>query len=142
MDASETFPELRGRKVIVFDGVCVLCSGFFQFVVKRDRGEAFHFVLAQSPLGEALYAHFGLKSADYTTNLVLIDGRLYTDLDTLPAVLNVIGGPWRLVNAIRLLPQSLRRFLYDRIARNRYALFGRRDICLVPAPELKARFLG
>ncbi len=142
MDVLERFPELKGRKVIVFDGMCVLCSGFFRFVVQRDRAAKFSFVIAQSPLGEALYAHYGLKAGDYDTNLVLIDGRLFTHLDTVPAVLAEIGGLWRAAAVLRLLPRPVRRFLYDRIARNRYAWFGRRETCLVPTPELRARFLS
>ena len=84
----------------------------------------------------------GLKSDDFETNLVVIDGRLYTKLDTLPAVMRVIGGPWRALSAIRLLPKPISDFLYNRIARNRYSWFGRRDTCLVPTPEIRERFLA
>ena len=142
MDIVDAFPRLKGRNVIVFDGECVLCSGFFRFVVERDHQNKFHFVIAQSPLGTKLYDFLGLKSDDFDTNLVLVDGRLYTKLDTLPAVLGVIGGPWRAVSAIRILPKPIRDFLYNRIARNRYAWFGRRDTCLVPTPEIRERFLS
>ena len=142
MQASATFPELRGRKVIVFDGHCVLCSNFFHFVLRRDRDQLFHFLTAQSPLGEALYAHYGLKRGDYDTNLVILNGVLYEKLDALAAVLRVLGGVWRVFAAIRFLPPGLKSWLYNRIARNRYAIFGRRAECFLPSPELKARFLG
>ncbi len=138
----DRFPALAGRKVIVFDGDCVLCSGFMRFVLRHDRAGAFHFVVAQSPLGEALYDHYGLKARDYETNLVILDGRLHTDLDALAAVLAGIGGAWRAGAALAWLPGRLKRFLYNRVARNRYAMFGRRDACFLPGPDLKARFLG
>lgn len=142
MEKMDAFPQLRGKSVIVFDGECVLCSGFFDFVVKRDHSQEFYFVVAQSALGEALYDHFGLKSGDYDTNLVLLDGRLFTELDALAAVLREIGGIWKGPALIRFLPKFLKTFLYNRIARNRYSIFGRREACYMPTPELEARFLG
>jgi len=139
---SDRFPVLRGRNVIVFDGVCVLCSAFFRFVLRHDRDRSFHFATAQSDLGEALYADLGLKRGDYETNLVLIDGRLYEELDAFAEVMRRLGWPWRAGAAARWLPGPVKRFLYRRIARNRYAMFGRRETCYVPTPELRARFLG
>jgi len=135
--------QIAGRDLIVFDGVCVLCSGFMRFVHRHDHARRFHFVTAQSSLGEALYAHYGLKSAgDYDTNLVLLDGVLYTRLDAFTAVMRVLGWPWRIFGAVQWLPAPVKDFGYDRIARNRYRLFGRRESCLIPDESLRARFLG
>ncbi len=141
-DVLTKFPDLRGRKVIVFDGDCVLCSGFMHFVVKHDPDQQFDFIVAQTPLGEALYVHYGLKSQDYDTNLVIIDGQLYQELDALAAVLREIGGFWRVPAVMRYLPGPLKSWVYNRIARNRYAIFGRRETCYLPTPDLQARFLG
>jgi predicted DCC family thiol-disulfide oxidoreductase YuxK len=138
---ADRFPALRGRNVIVFDGVCVLCSAFFRFVLRHDRDRLFHFATAQSALGEALYAHLGLKSGDYETNLVLIDGQLHEELDAFAAVMRRLGWPWRAGAAAAWLPGPVKRFLYRRIARNRYAMFGRYDACYLPTPDLRARFL-
>lgn len=144
MSRAETlarFPVLAGRHVIVFDGDCVLCSGFFRFVVTRDTRRLYSFAIAQSSFGEALYAHFGLKPADYDTNLVLRDGCLTTRLDAFAAVMSDLGWPWRALSVVRWLPRPIADRLYERIARNRYRLFGRRDICLVPGPDVRARFI-
>ncbi len=138
----DQFPQLRGRRVIVFDGTCVLCSGFFAFVLRHDRAAVFDFVVAQSDLGEALYAHYGRKAADYETNLVILDGNLHAELDAFAAVMREIGWPWRVLAAGAWLPAPVKSWLYARIARNRFALLGRRDTCYVPTPELKARFLA
>jgi len=135
------FPVLAGRHVIVFDGDCVLCSGFFRFVLTRDTRRLYSFAVAQSPFGEALYAHFGLKPADYDTNLVLHDGVLSTRLDAFAAVMGDLGWPWRALSVVRWLPRPLSDWLYERIARNRYRLFGRRDSCLVPGPDVRAQFI-
>lgn len=141
-DVLAEFPVLKDRKVIVFDGECVLCSAFFRFVLRHDRAQAFHFLTAQSPLGEALYRHYGLKAGDYETNLVILDGILHEELDALAAVLRELGGRWPPLAAMDRLPRPFKRFLYRRVARNRYALFGRRESCYLPGPELAARFLG
>ena len=96
---------------------------------------------AQSPLGQALFRHYGLDTEAFETNLVLIDGRAYAKLDSVADVCRRLGGRWRLLAALRLLPRPLADWLYDRIARNRYALFGRTDSCMIPPPEWRDRFI-
>lgn len=128
--------------LIIFDGVCVLCSGFVRMVVRLDRQSRFRFATAQSPFGEALFRKHGLRTDSYETNLVLIGGSAFTHLDSLVAVMSELGWPWRAAKALLLLPRPLRNWLYERIARNRYALFGRKDSCDIPSAALRGRFLG
>ncbi|MEJ6389692.1 thiol-disulfide oxidoreductase DCC family protein [Gymnodinialimonas ulvae] len=125
----------------MFDGECVLCSGFFRFITKVDRAERFCFAHAQSDFGHALYTALGLSSDDFETNLILVDGRIHTHLDSFAAAMRAVGWPWRALGAIRFLPRPLKSFLYMRIARNRYAIFGRYDTCMMPDPSLSARFI-
>jgi len=131
----------QGADVVVFDGVCVLCSGFLKFMLNHDRNQRFKFVTAQSDLGEALYAHLGLKSADYDTNVVIVDGYIYTKLDAFAAAMGALGGVWRIAKIVRILPRPVADWLYNRIARNRYAIFGKTESCLVPTPDIQGRFL-
>lgn len=131
-----------GADIIVFDGACVLCSGFLKFMLRFDRDQRFRFVVAQSELGEAIYAHLGLKSEDYDTNVVIVGGQVHTKLDAFVAAMQALGGPWRIAGVIKLLPRPVADWLYDRIARNRYAVFGRTDACMIPTLNVKARFLG
>jgi predicted DCC family thiol-disulfide oxidoreductase YuxK len=138
---SETSFDAR-YPLIVFDGVCVLCSGFVRMVVRLDRQSRFRFATAQSPFGEALFGQHGLRTDSYETNLVLIDGVAFTQLDSFVAVMAELGWPWRAMKALLLLPRPLRDWLYVSIAKNRYALFGRKDSCDIPSPELRERFLG
>ncbi|MER8477120.1 DCC1-like thiol-disulfide oxidoreductase family protein [Mesorhizobium sp. M0815] len=128
--------------MIVFDGVCVLCSGFVRTVVKLDRKGHFHFVTAQSPLGEMLFKKYGLQTDRYETNLVIIDGAAFTRLDSFVAVMAELAWPWRAARILLLLPRPLRDWLYDRIAKNRYALFGKKDNCEIPSAEVRARLIG
>lgn len=133
------FPD--DKALIVFDGVCVLCSGFARFVLKRDRHFAFRLTTAQSPLGQALYRHYDLDTQEFETNLVLADGRAAAKLDTVALAGERLGGAWRALSLLRLLPRVLADWLYDRVARNRYALFGRTATCMIPPPEWRDRFI-
>lgn len=130
------------QPLIVFDGVCVLCSGFARFVIARDREGAFRFATAQSPLGQALYRHFGLDPTEYETNIVLADGIAYGELGSAAQVLARLPRPWRWLRVIGRIPEPLSGWLYRRIARNRYRLFGKRETCMVPPPDWRGRFLG
>ena len=138
--AVPAFPD--DKALVVFDGVCVLCSGFAKFILKRDKTLAIRLATAQSPLGQALYRHYGLDANEFESNLVLADGRAYAKLDTVAVVAERLGGPWRALAILRLLPRVLGDWVYDRVARNRYALFGRTEHCMLPPPEWRDRFIG
>ena len=133
------FPD--DKALIVFDGVCVLCSGWARFVLERDTGFAFRMTTAQSPLGQALFRHYGLDTENFETNLVLASGRAYAKLDTVVEVGRRLGGIWRLASVLHVLPRPGADWLYDRIASNRYRLFGRTDSCMIPEPQWQARFI-
>ena len=138
--AVPSFPD--DKALVVFDGVCVLCSGLARFILKRDTNYAFRFATAQSSLGQALFRHYGLDVQEFETNLVLADGRAYAKLDTVAVVAGRLGGGWRALGVLRLLPRFLGDWLYDRVARNRYGLFGRTERCMLPPPEWRDRFIG
>ena len=135
-------PFDASQPLIVFDGVCVLCSGFVRTVVRLDRKNRFRFATAQSPLGEALFHKHGLRTDSYETNLVLINGAPFIRLDSFVAVMAELGWPWRAAKALLLLPRPLRDWLYERIAKNRYAIFGRKDSCEIPSPAMRSRMIG
>lgn len=133
--------QVGARDLIVFDGECVLCSAFFRFIIRVDRAERFHFAHAQSPLGAALYRALDMPADDFETNLVLVDGMIHERLDAFAAAMSAVGWPHRALAVVRFIPEPLRSFLYYRIARNRYAWFGRYDTCMMPDAALRARFL-
>jgi len=137
-DLAET---LAGKTAIVFDGECVLCSGFFRFMLARDRCAGFCFATAQSPLGTQLYQALDLPTDDFETNLVIVDGRIYGRLDAFAMAMTALGLPWRALGVLRMLPRVVKDPLYHLTARNRYRIFGRYDSCLIPSPDLQARFL-
>lgn len=128
--------------LIVFDGICVLCNGFVRFVHRFDRRGAFRLATAQSPAGQALYAVLGLPGDNLETFLVVRDGRAHVKSSAVLVVVTGFGGPWRLAAAGWAVPRPLRDWLYDRVARNRYRLFGRHAACPLPEPALLARFVA
>ncbi|TGQ74542.1 DUF393 domain-containing protein [Mesorhizobium sp. M00.F.Ca.ET.186.01.1.1] len=141
-ETTRPFPFDANHPLIVFDGVCVFCSGFVHMVLRLDRKARFRFATAQSPLGESLFRKYGLATDSYETNLALVGGLPYIRLDSFVAVMSELGWPWRAATLLLVLPRPLRDWLYDRVAKNRYALFGRKDACEIPSPELRERFLG
>jgi predicted DCC family thiol-disulfide oxidoreductase YuxK len=127
--------------IIVFDGVCHLCSGWVQFLLRRDRRGRYRFASMQSDSGRALLRTHGLDP-DTPVSMLLLEGeRARTDSDAILAVVEGLGGAWRAVRVFRLLPGVLRDPLYRWIARHRYRLFGRRSQCWLPDPAHAALFL-
>ncbi|MEZ5669844.1 MAG: DCC1-like thiol-disulfide oxidoreductase family protein [Alphaproteobacteria bacterium] len=130
-----------GGPVFVYDGDCVLCSGFVRFVLARDRDARFRFCAGQSPLGAALFRHYGYDAVDFETNLLVVDGRAHVRMAAFVGVMRRLPWPWRLFAVAGRIPRPAGDWLYDRVARNRYRLFGRRARCLVPAPDQRHRFI-
>ncbi|WP_421871787.1 thiol-disulfide oxidoreductase DCC family protein [Pararhizobium sp.] len=128
--------------ILVFDGECIFCSGWVNFVLRYDRLGRYRFITAQSPLGQALYRHYGLDSRDYETNMLIADGIVHLKSEGSLRLAAGLAFPWKLAGILRLIPKSIRDPLYEWIARNRYRIAGRRNTCLVPSPEHRARFLA
>ncbi|HVG50616.1 MAG TPA: DCC1-like thiol-disulfide oxidoreductase family protein [Xanthobacteraceae bacterium] len=114
--------------LILYDGVCVLCSNWFRFVAARDVSRKFYFTAIQSPYGRTLAQQLGIDPESPQTNAVLLDGKINLRSDSAIAALSALPR-WGWVAAFRLMPKPLRDALYTLIARNRYALFGKHDVC-------------
>lgn len=134
-------PDIEACPVIVFDGVCVLCNGWVGFLLRHDRRKRYRFAAMQTASGRRLLATHGLDPDDPVSFLLVEQERAWRDTDAIMRVVGGLGGPWRLVKALQLLPKPLRDGLYRRIARNRYRWFGRHDSCVLPAAEHQERFL-
>jgi len=132
-------PGLPQGNLIVFDGICVFCSGFARFMAKHDRNAGFRFVDAHSETGHALYRQFDLDPELMETNIVIRDGRAYTRMASFTAAMKSLEWPWRALGILDLLPGGFANWIYDRIAQNRYR-FGRRA-CPLPSAELKERLI-
>jgi predicted DCC family thiol-disulfide oxidoreductase YuxK len=126
--------------VILYDGVCVLCSGWVRFVMKRDVARRFRFTPIQSPYGRALATVLGIDPDDPDTNAVILGGRAYRRSDAALAVVSTLPG-WGWVKALRLVPRPLRDAVYTLIARTRYRVFGRHHACDLDGPSLADRVI-
>lgn len=128
--------------VIVFDGVCVLCSRWVDFILRHDRAGRFRLAAMQGQHGRALLIAHGLSPDDPVSFLLVEQGQGYGDTDAIAHVLGQLGGPWRAASAmLRAIPRRLRDPAYRWIARHRYRLFGRRAQCRLPEPEQAWRFI-
>ena len=134
-------PSHQFAPVILFDGVCNLCNGFVQFVIARDPGARFQFAALQSDSARRLLARVdGLGQVH--DSVVLVDrGRVYTRSSAALRIARGLPLPWSLARALIVVPRPLRDWVYDRVARHRYRWFGRKDTCMVPTPDVRARFL-
>ena len=138
-------PTSTPADTVLFDGVCNLCNGFVQFIIRHDAAGRYRFAALQSEAGQALLAAHGVAPATLTTDpdsvVLLSGGRLYSHSTAVLRIARGLGGAWRLAAGAEVLPRALRDAVYRFIARNRYRWFGRQESCMLPTPELKARFL-
>lgn len=128
-----------GHDLILFDGLCVVCSGFARFVAARDHADRFRFVVAQSERGHALYRAHGLDPDEMSTNVVVRGGQAHVKMAAVGAVMDGLGWPWRAAGVVRFVPRVVSDPVYDVIAANRYR-FGRRT-CPLPGAEVRHRLL-
>jgi predicted DCC family thiol-disulfide oxidoreductase YuxK len=138
---------IEGRALLLYDGVCALCNGVVQFLMKRDRGDRFCYAPLESSLGREVLARFKIHTFPdgvmLLTDALTLTEHLYQRSDAVAEALQRLSTPWRLAGrALRLLPRPLRDWGYGIVARFRYRLFGRYDTCPIPPPEQRSRLLG
>ncbi len=129
--------------IILFDGICNLCNGFVQFVIKRDKKARFKFASLQSPVAEKLLKSYSV-STESMESVILIDEnkrQIWTESSAVLNILKNLSGIYALLYVLIIIPKLLRDFLYRWIAKNRYKWFGRRKECMIPTPDIKKRFL-
>ena len=134
--------QIRQKKIILIDGVCNLCNGSVIFILQREKEPVFQFASIQSEAGQKLLQWCGLPK-DYNQAVVLIDHRkVYLGSTAALKIGQTLKFPWSFLAALGLLvPGFIRDWVYKQIALNRYKWFGKRDVCLLPTENLKARFL-
>lgn len=126
------------KGLIVFDSYCVLCSATVSFLTKIDRKQNLYFTTFDSKVWKDIT---GEKTSEPDSIVFFRNGKSYIQSDAVIMILATLGYPWRLFNFFRIIPRFLREKLYRLIARNRYTIFGRKDNCGIPSPEIKRRYL-
>ena len=130
------------KNIIVFDGVCILCNSFVQFILKKDRANQFYFTTAQSDFVQEQVKSMQFKVNPMDSVIYLKNGKVLTESSAVLGILSDLGGIWKLTSIFRLVPSFLRNAMYRFCARRRYRVFGMRETCMVPSPDWKNRYLS
>ena len=134
-------PKEDDRPVLVFDGLCNLCSGAVRFVIRYDRNEIIRFASLQSATGQKLAREYGLSERKIDSILLIKNNSAYIKSAAVLEIARCLPFPWPLVSALGCLPSKFLDLVYDFIARHRYRWFGKREKCLLPTRAIKAHFL-
>jgi predicted DCC family thiol-disulfide oxidoreductase YuxK len=132
----------KGKKIILFDGVCNLCENMVQFVIAHDTKDVFRFVALQSDLGKQITKYIGLDDKHIDSIVLYEPGIAYYYKST--AALEIaknLGGFWHFGTVFKIIPTGIRNIIYDYIAKNRYKWYGKKENCLLPTSGLKSKFL-
>lgn len=131
----------RKPDIVLFDGVCNLCTASVQFVIRRDSRKRLRFASLQSPAARKLLGAHQANEAQLDSMILIADGRLYRRSGAALRIARRLDGLWPLLSVLLLIPRPVRDAVYDWLGRRRYRMFGRRELCWVPSPHMADRFL-
>jgi predicted DCC family thiol-disulfide oxidoreductase YuxK len=133
----------KDKKIILFDGVCNLCNASVQCVIRHDTKDVFRFVALQSELGLKIIRYIGIDIKN-TDSIVLYEpGKAYYyKSEAALQIVKEFGGVYSFLRFLAVFPKSISNFVYDFVAKNRYRWYGKQETCMIPTPELAAKFLA
>ena len=127
--------------IVLFDGICNFCNYWVNFAIKRDRKKKLRFTPLQGETAKSLLPQYNILSTSLSS-VIFIDGnKVYTQSSAAIRICKYLDGGWKLFYGLMIIPKFFRDWLYNIIARNRYKWFGKKDVCMIPTPEMRARFL-
>ncbi|MFV0605584.1 MAG: thiol-disulfide oxidoreductase DCC family protein [Niabella sp.] len=131
----------KERHIILFDGVCNLCNTSVQFVIKKDKRNLFRFASLQSAAGKKLLSDFSLADNHLKTFVYIKNNKVYLRSNAALEVAKTLGRGWQLLYGFKIIPSFIRDGIYNYIAKNRYQWFGKKEVCMLPTPDLQEKFL-
>lgn len=132
----------KDKKIILFDGICNLCDNTVQFLIKRDTKDVFRFVAIQSDPGQQIIKHIGIDTSKTDSIILYEPGHAYYyKAEAALKIAKELGGVYSLLSLFTILPKGFSNIIYDYVARNRYKWYGKKEACMIPTPEMKAKFL-
>jgi len=129
------------HKIILFDGVCNLCSGAVQFIIKRDKKSKFRFASLQSEFGQKMLRKFNLPASNFNTFVLIDYDKCYIKSQAAFKVVREFGAFWKILLLFEIFPTRISNFFYDIVAKYRYKFFGKKDSCLIPDDNILERFI-
>lgn len=143
---NENLSKETGHAVLLFDGVCGLCSGCVQFVLPRDQHNRFYYAALQSDYAQSILSKYNKDPKDLDTVYVVADRntpkeRLLWKSSAVIYVCSQLGFPFKLAAAFNIVPKPFRDVMYDLVANNRYKWFGKHEMCMAPGPGDREKFL-
>ncbi len=133
---------MNNSYIVIFDGVCNFCNGAVNFIIKRDPESRFVFTPMQSELAKELMLKYQVENAGNDTVLLIKHGQCFMFSSAALEITKDLSGFWSIFLVFKIVPAKIRDFFYKVLARNRYNLFGRKARCMVPASDVKSRFIG
>jgi predicted DCC family thiol-disulfide oxidoreductase YuxK len=129
------------HSIILFDGVCNLCNGAVNFVIKRDPGNVFKFTPLQEKQGVLLLKKLAIDAQELDSIVLVENKKVYTKSSAALRIARKLSGLWPLFFVLLIIPSFIRDGVYDFIAKNRYKWFGKKEQCMIPTPGLREKFL-
>ena len=133
---------MKYHHIILFDGVCNFCNFWVNFIIYRDKDDIFKFAALQSEAGQKLLQEYKLNVSDFDTFVLIVNDKHFTKSTAALKISKNLKSFVKLLYPLIILPRPIRDFFYDLIAKNRYKIFGRRDICRIPTEEERDKFLN
>ncbi|MBN3553918.1 thiol-disulfide oxidoreductase DCC family protein [Fictibacillus nanhaiensis] len=127
--------------MLLFDGVCNLCNGSIQFILKHEKNSDLKFSAIQSEAGQKLLSQYSIDPEQTNSVILISDGVVYTESDAVAKVAEFLKFPYNLGSYMKVVPRPIRNATYKKVASNRYKWFGQKESCMIPTPDLRNRFL-
>ncbi len=129
------------QKIVLIDGVCNLCVAVVHFILKNEKTQDIKFASIQDQIGAELMQIHGLTKNDLSSIVFIKNNQAYQFSNAVLEISQDLKAPWYLISYFKFLPKPIRDFFYRLVAKNRYQIFGRKDSCFMPTPELQERFI-
>ena len=130
------------EQIVLYDGVCNLCNASVNFIIEHDPEARFQFAPMQEPAGQALLKKHGLEDLDMSSFVLIKDSSVFLRSTAWMHIVRDLRGPWKALSVFGVVPSFIRDGIYNFIGTNRYKWFGKKDMCLIPTPDIRKRFIG
>lgn len=141
MKSMKDLKNMKDHQIIIFDGLCNFCNGSVNFIIARDSPRIFKFAPMQSEIAQELLSKYQLNEIENDTLLLIKREQCFVRTDAILEITKDLNGLWCLFSVFKIIPSTIRDYLYRLFARNRYNLFGKRTTCIVPSQDVRDRFL-